>query len=250
MISVITPIYDIEKHLHNYAVNMRSLQKEFNGIREIILINNNPYEEICKDSVLSGLNGLKIIGNRKNLGYGGACNQGISIAKGKYMLILNPDVKITGHSLRKLISELIKSKEANIISCKLLNEDGSLQHSCRRFPTIKSLLARRAPLFFSRIFSKELSAYNMDDYDHKNPIKVDWVSGALMLMKRKYFFDERYFMYFEDVDLCRRVGEIYYYPFISAFHKAERGSARDITLMIAHFSSALRYFLKFGLKKY
>lgn len=248
MISVITPIYGVEKHLQDYAKNMRRLQKEFGGIKEIILINNNTKNRIGRNSALDGLKNLKVIENKKNVGYGRACNQGMKIAKGKHMLILNPDVNIDGASLGNLISEMEKNKKANIVSCKLINEDGTLQNSCRRFPTFRALIARRMPPF-RHIFREELAEYYMEDYDLKNPAKVDWVSGALMLMKQKYYFDERYFMYFEDVDLCRSIGGVYYYPSVSARHKAERESARSIKLLVAHLSSSFKYFLKFWFKK-
>lgn len=247
-ISIITPIYDVEKHLKDYAENMRLLQKEFDGITDIILVNNNTSKRINGSKALAGLKNLKVIENMKNVGFGRACNQGMRIAKGKLMLILNPDLKIDGSSLQKLVSEMENSRKAKILSCKLLNDDGSLQYSCRRFPTIRALLARRIHFPFRFLFKKEAERYDMRDYDHLLPRKVDWVSGALMLMREKYFFDERYFMYFEDIDLCRSVGSVYYFPSVSAYHRAERKSARHMGMLIAHVTSSLRYFMKFGLK--
>lgn len=244
MISVITPIYDVEKHLGDYAENMRRLQNEFSGIKDIILINNNIRKKISKNKVLDVLKNLKIIENKKNIGYGRACNQGMRIAEGEYVLILNPDIKIDGDSLKKLLSELMKNKKVNIASCKLLDEDGSLQHSCRRFPSLGALLAKRIPFPFRYLFKKELDRYDMADYDHKSPRKVDWVSGALMLMRKRYLFDENYFMYFEDIDLCRKVKEVYYYPTVSAVHRAERGSTKDIMLLLSHVRSTIHYFWK------
>lgn len=244
MISIITPIYDVEKHLQKYAENILSLQKEFPEIKDIIIINNNTKKKIRKNKALNGLRNLKVIENKKNVGYGKACNQGMRIAKGKYMLILNPDVKIDGNSLKRLVSEFEKNKKAKIVSCKLVNEDGSLQYSCRRFPTFRALIARRISVPFAHIFRNELDKYDMRDYDRKEPKKVDWVSGALMLMKGKKYFDEGYFMYFEDIDLCRSVGGVYYYPAVSAVHKAERASARNLKLLLSHISSMMHYFRK------
>lgn len=256
MISIITPIYNIGSHLPGFISSMSKLEKQlkksFKGkiLNEIILINNNPKKDLRKvGNVNLNVPNLKIIQNKKNIGFGAACNQGMKIAKGEYMLILNPDVKIEARSLQELLKIIKQNKKANIISCKLLNEDGSLQHSCKRFPTFRALLARRIKFPFALIFKKELDRYSMKEYDHKKPKKVDWVSGALMFMRKRYYFDERYFMYFEDADLCRRVGNVYYYPSVSVMHKAERQSARNIRLFFLHASSMIHYFYKFSVKR-
>lgn len=247
MISIITPIYDVESHLPGFIKTISKLvaSPKEKTVEEAILINNNPDVDLrnIKNEGI-GLPCLKVIQNKKNKGYGAACNQGIRMAKGRHILILNPDVRIGLKALNELINALKQNNKAKIVSCKLLNEDGSLQHSCRRFPTLRALLARRIPLPFAYLFKKQLNRYNMKDYDHKSPKRVDWVSGALMLMRKKYYFDENYFMYFEDVDLCRKVGGVYYYPNVHATHKAERQSARSARLFLLHFASMSYYFCK------
>lgn len=247
MISIITPIYDVESHL---PVFTETISKLINSpkekiVEEVILINNNPKIDLMRvKNVDINLPKLRVVQNRKNRGYGAACNQGIRQARGEHILILNPDVNVSLKTLNGLINALKKNDGANIVSCRLMNENGSLQHSCRRFPTLRALLARRMRFPFRYIFKKELGRYNMEDYDHESPRKVDWVSGALMLMKKRHYFDEHYFMYFEDVDLCRRVGGVYYYPNFSAIHKAERQSAKNIMLFFSHFKSMIYYFYK------
>jgi N-acetylglucosaminyl-diphospho-decaprenol L-rhamnosyltransferase len=253
MISIITPIYDINAHLNDFLSSMSSLMdKEGKKIvQEIILINNNPRKKISDKKLQDAqkIDNLRIIQNKKNIGYGAACNQGIRMAQGKYTLILNPDVKIDSNALKRMADFLEKNKDANIVSCRLHNSDGSLQHSCKRFPTLSVLIARRVSFPFAYLFKRNLSRYEMREYDHKLPRRVDWVSGALMLMRRKYFFDEKYFMYFEDVDLCRQVKNIYYYPLVFAIHKSERASRRDFRLFFHHLSSMVYYLYKFSFKK-
>lgn len=254
MISIITPIYDIESHLSGFIDCISKLvgKSDDKLVKEVILINNNPKKDIyCMKEMglkIKKIKILKVIQNKKNIGFGSACNQGLKAAKGDFFLIMNPDVNISYNALKGLLNALKRNNYANIISCKLLNEDCSLQHSCRRFPTLRALLARRIPCPFARIFKKNLDSFNMKDYNHKTPRKVDWVSGALMLMGDKYFFDEHYFMYFEDTDLCRRIGGVYYYPAVSAIHKAERQSARSPRLFFSHISSMIYYFYKFSKK--
>ncbi|MBI4140696.1 glycosyltransferase family 2 protein [Candidatus Woesearchaeota archaeon] len=174
----------------------------------------------------------EIIENKTNKGYGAACNQAIKIAQGNHTLILNPDITLETNTVEELLKYLEQNKEAKIVSCKLENANGTLQDSFREFPTIISLLRRQ----FKAITTKESIL----------PQKVDWVSGALMLLRDKYYFDERFFLYFEDVDLCKTVGNVYYYPLVSATHTAQRESKQNLKLAILHAKSALKYFLKHG----
>ena len=136
-----------------------------------------------------------------------------------------------------------KNKEVNIAAPKLLNDDGSVQLSCRTFPTFCLMLARNIP-GLKYLFSKSLKKHNMLDYNHDTPQKVDWVSGAFMVFRNKYFFDSRFFMYFEDVDICRRIGKVWYYPEAVAHHSAGHGSKRNINLFLSHLKSMLYYFVK------
>lgn len=251
MISIITPIYNTKNHLPRFISCISKLIEQSNGklIKEVILINNNPKKDIyCIKGINLKIKGLKIIQNKKNIGFGAACNQGLKAAKGDFFLVMNPDIDINYNALNSLFKTLKHNKAANIVSCRLVNQDGSLQYSCRRFPTVRALLARRIPIPFRYLFRKQLDLYNMKDYDHKTKRKVDWVSGALMLMREKYYFDEHYFMYFEDIDLCRRIGGVYYCPEISATHKAERQSTQNIWLFLSHIKSMLYYFNKFTMK--
>ena len=252
MISIIAPIYDIESHLPCFIDGISRLIGKSGDklVKEVILINNNPKKDVyrIKDMgiKIKQIKKLKIIQNKKNVGFSAACNQGLKAAKGDFFLIMNPDVTISYNALKDLLNALKRDNTVNIGSCKLINLDGTLQTSCRRFPTIRALLARKTPILFGYLFKKQLELYDMVDYDHKTKRKVDWVSGALILMRKRYYFDEHYFMYFEDVDLCRRVGGGYYYPFVSAAHKAERQSTKSPKLFLYHISSMIYYFYKFS----
>ena len=205
---------------------------------ELIIIDNS-----SQDNSINKIKrrGAIIIKNKKNLGFAKAANQGIKIANGKNILLMNPDVKLNKNTIPKTLDFLEKNPDVNIAGCKLINPDGSLQYSCRRFPSFWSLLARKT--FLRKILKKDADYYLMKDYDHKAPRKVDWVSGAFLMMKGKNMLDEKFFMYFEDMDLCKRTGDVYYFPHATAIHKNDESSG-SLKLKIIHLKSMIHYFWK------
>ncbi|MBN1298602.1 MAG: glycosyltransferase family 2 protein [Actinobacteria bacterium] len=207
---------------------------------EIIIADNastdGSAEKIISMSLSNPEFNLKIIKLEKNLGFASASNIAAKKAKGTYILFLNPDTQFIQKGLKKLIDFYgQKFAEAKIgaVGAKLLNEDMSLQYSCRSFLT----LARQfyESFFLSKIFkhSKIFGSYFMTYAGHDNVMEVDWLSGAFMLFKRQIFintggFDTGYFMYSEDADIClrlKRAGYVnYYYPYFGVLH-ADAGIA-------------------------
>lgn len=202
---------------------------------EIIMVDNHSSDDVAK-KIRDIYPDVTVIENTTNKGYGTACNQAIKIACGKHILILNPDIILEQNTVAELLSYLTKNKRAKIVSCKLKNADGTTQDSFREFPAITLLLKRQ--------INTRFRTKNNTAKEPSKPCKVDWVSGAFMLLRDKYYFDERFFLYFEDVDLCKTIDDVYYYPHVSAQHTAKRESARNLKLTFFHAQSALRYFLK------
>ena len=202
---------------------------------ELIIVNNSPKE------LLQGFNhkkstNLRIIQNNKNLGFGKANNLGIRIAKGKYILVLNPDIILMKNTLSKLFNFMEKFKDANMAGCKLINPmTKKIDDSARKFPTFGSLILRRLGL-------KKEKGYPLATI--KQPLKVDWLSGAFLFMRKKYYFDENYFLYFEDTDLSRKTGKVYYLPQITAFHLGKRMSRKNLKYLLIHLRSMFYYFKK------
>lgn len=230
MLSTIIITYNSQEILNCLTSIYSTITTHF----ETIVVDNNSSDDSV-EKIREQFPELKIIKNNINKGYGAACNQAIKVAQGKHILILNPDIVLEENTVEELLKYIEQNREAKIVSCKLKNADGTVQDSFRKFPTIASLILRQ---FISKNI-KELTA----------PTKVDWVSGAFMLMRDKYYFDEKFFLYFEDVDLCKTVGDVYYYPLISATHLARRESKRNFKLAIIHAKSALKYFSKHGFFK-
>ncbi|MBS1518181.1 MAG: glycosyltransferase family 2 protein [Bacteroidetes bacterium] len=180
---------------------------------EIIVIDNNSSDntlEFLKGTESRDSNCLHLIVNKENIGYTKACNQGIEISKGDYILLLNPDTEILDGALEKLISELNSSGKTGAAAPKLLNDDGSIQKSCRTFPGYSDMFFELTLL--SRIFpeSRTFSRWKMNYFDHDSRREVDQPMAAALMVKRKVMetaggFDERFIMFFNDVDLCRKI---------------------------------------------
>ncbi|MBU3820663.1 glycosyltransferase [Flavobacteriaceae bacterium XHP0103] len=190
----------------------------------------------------------------KNLGFGKAHNLVLNEIsnKSKYHLVLNPDVYFEKDIIPLLIEHLLNKPETGIIVPKILYPNGEYQHSVRRFPKIYDFFIRRIPLF-KNLFEKSFNNLNYLNIINKEPINVQAVSGCFQLFRTDTFikingFDTRYFMYMEDIDVCRKVKGINkfvtYVPEVVAYHHSEYGSKKSIKLLLIHFKSIFMYFLK------
>ncbi|MBW3624944.1 MAG: glycosyltransferase [Armatimonadetes bacterium] len=196
----------------------------------------------------------QVIANERNVGFSAGNNVGIRAAKGRYLLLLNPDTVVHGDALDTLVEFADAHPDTGIVGAKLLNRDGSLQYSCRRFPTLANGFFRDTPL--GRLFPK--NRYNRDylmtDWDHRSPREVDWVSGAAMLLRRECLdgiglLDEAFFMYCEDVDICYRAWQqdwkVRYCPDAVITHLIAQSSDQNAAAMLMErHRSMYRFFRK------
>lgn len=185
---------------------------------EIIVVDNNSTID-PRQSIAAEFPTVKVIRSERNLGFSGANNLGFRYSSGRYLLFLNPDTVVIGSALFTLLRSFASLPDAGILGCKLLNSDGTLQTSCiQKFPTILNqlfdfeLLRSRWPMWsiwgIAPLFANDPDA-----------AAVEVVSGACLMMARDIFeqvggFNETYFMYAEDVDLCyrtRTAGRTVYY---------------------------------------
>lgn len=196
---------------------------------------------------------VELICNGRNLGFAAACNQGIAATRSSFCLLLNPDAQLEARSLVTLVNCMVKHPDAGVVAPRLLNADGSLQWSCRRYPTLPALLARGARL--EAVMRRPLDRYLMRDWDHRELRTVDWAIGACLLLRRAALdevgpLDERFFLYCEDTDLCRRMQlagwKVYYEPAATVAHLHRRESARLIPnrAQIFHLWSLFQLFRK------
>lgn len=196
-----------------------------------------------------------LIKNKENEGFGKANNQGLSTARGKYILFLNSDVVVNENCLDEMFDFMETNLDVGASSCKLTFPDGGLQHSCRKFPSFKTFLPMLIGLrsFFPNM--KIFRDYLMLDWDHSDVKEVDQIMGSFMFVRKDVlnqigFFDERYWMYFEEVDLCLRIKKaswkIVHYPYVSAVHFLSKSSEQwgEIKKMNEFHRSLLKYFKK------
>ena len=204
---------------HNTSSKVKTLIKSIydfteNIFFEIILINNTPKDENI-NKLKNMYSDISIIENNTIKGFAENNNIGINKSSGEKILLLNPDIKMKNNAIYYLYKYMKNNSSVGLCGAKLLNPDGSLQLSCRKFPTIKSTIIRRTPLRWFINTDKLSKSHLMSDWDHNDNRQVDWVLGACMLIDRERIIsigllDENFFLYCEDIDLCFRLKELGY----------------------------------------
>ena len=173
--------------------------------------------------------------------------------KAEFHIILNADITFEENTIEKMIDYMRKNPEIGQIGPKIYESSGEINKSCRLLPTPLNLIFRR---FFpiKSIVDKMDYNYEMRWCDYNSIMEVPILSGCLMfirtdILKNVGMFDTRYFMYMEDYDLCRRIGQKYkviFYPEVKIIHKHGKASYKTRKMMIAHINSAIKYFNKWG----
>ena len=230
---------------------VRSLRSE--GLTDVVVVDNASADGSV-GVVRAADPTVTVVETGANLGFGSAANRGVAACAGDYVLILNPDTVVEPGTVKALVEALDRDPGLAMVGPRLENLDGSLYPSVRRFPDLMDAFGHAflGLIWHGNPFTRR---YRMLDYDHdKASADVDWVGGACALVRRSAFdavagFDEAYFMYVEDVDLCWRLGRagwrIGYEPGARVVH-ALGGSSRLIPYrMIAeHHRSLLRFVSK------
>lgn len=192
----------------------------------------------------------------ENLGFGRAHNRLMRIAIDRgydFHLILNPDVEFNKDTIRTLAAFLDRHPDVGAVAPKVFYPDGNIQPLCKLLPTPRDLIFRR---FFPTLYKKSgwLDKYELRSTGYNQVMNVPSLSGSFILfrcsvLKEVGCFDERFFMYLEDVDLCRRIGRIsktMFCPDASIYHEYGKGSYQNQKLFIYHACSAIQYFNKWG----
>ncbi len=198
---------------------------------------------------------VSVILNEPNTGYGAGHNLAVKNLESQYHVICNPDILLHDDILTPLTSFLDRNQDIGILCPRFQFRDGSLQPLNRRYPTVLDLFLRRfLPRPFRPLFQKRLDYYEMLDIGYEHICDVPFISGAFMfcrteVLKQNGGFDEGYFLYFEDVDLCRRVQKRHrtvYFPYVSVTHFWERAAHKRWIYTYHFIKSAFRYFNHWG----
>jgi GT2 family glycosyltransferase len=235
IISIIIVNYKVSDYLKRLLLSLQDA--EYYNKSEVIIVDNASRDN-SKEKITKEFPHVKWIELKNNIGFGKACNVGAKIALGKYLLFLNPDTLVSKNTLSVCLDFFSKHTDAGIMGPKILNPDGTLQHGCKRsFPSPMVAFYRFSGLSLLFPKSQRFGKYNLTYLDPDKPSKVDAVSGSFMFIPKDLFweiggFDERFFMYGEDLDLCSRVREkgktVWYNPETKIIHFKGRSAEKHI----------------------
>ncbi len=228
---------------------LRSVEEKVGRLKVVVVDNGST--DGSQSMVGEEFPWVRLVENPGNPGYSSACNAGLRATEEPYAFILNSDVEFVGRGLEEVLAYLEEHPRVGALGPLVLNSDGSFQMSCRRFP---SMLENVVHGFLGEVWPGNpfTISYQMRGLDRENPCEVDWVSGAAMLLRREAVekvggFDESYFMYVEDVDLCwrlRREGyAVVFHPAFRLVHHIGRTSSQQSTRMLfEHHRSMFIFF--------
>ena len=207
---------------------------------EIIIVNNDAVETL--EIIKKELSDIKIVDRKKNVGFGTACNLGATVAKGRFLFFLNPDCEIISQNIPDALNKFKERKDIGIVGSQLIKNDGKIQKwSVGAEISLWNLVKNNAG------FSKSQHVW-----EKQKNIEVDWVSGTAMIIEKKLFektggFDENFFMYFEDMDLCRKIRnfgkKVVYFPEFKVKH-FEGGSYKESAFQKRNYYDSQEYFFK------
>ncbi len=231
----------------------RFIHNDFIG--EVLICENTETPVLNQSGLYNISEKIKYISNPENTGYGAGHNLAYSkvVSSDKYHVVMNLDVEADGNVFSELASFMDNEPLVVQVMPKVLNGDGSIQRLCKMLPTPINLIGRR----FIRnkgLAGKIDTSYTLSDYDYDQVLDCPYMSGCFMFLRRDSFervfgFDERFFMYPEDIDLTRRlhdIGRTVCYPFVSIVHEHGQASYKSKKMLFIHIKGIVRYFNKWG----
>ena len=232
-------------------VALESVQREARGAWEAVVVDNGSTDG--SEAAALDFSQVRLLRNAENVGFARGVNQAVAACQAARILIMNPDCRLGPGSLAALMAVLDADPQCAIVAPQVLDPDGSPQGNARGDPDMLTGVFGRTSALRRTLSRLEVSRRNVvAGTTTDESIRVDWVSGACMLARREALagvggFDERYFMYWEDADLCRRLRQhgrtIRYVPGVSAVHQVGQSSrtARSRSIRAFHDSAYLYY---------
>lgn len=218
-----------------------------------VLVADNGSSDGTVDAVRATFPNVEVLEHPDNPGYGAAVNRAVAARDATWLCALNADVELRPDTVRTLRRCLAARNECALVGPALVGPDGAAQPSCTRFPTLGVVVAEVFALGGLLARSRSIRRFYYADRDLTRPADVDTVSGAVMLIRGDAFrkldgFDEGFRLYFEEVDLCRRLHDagfrVAYCPDASAVHRHGASSIQTTARQVDYYLSAVRYFRK------
>lgn len=251
-------MFDITATIVTYKNNIEVLRKTIESFLDtslrvkLYIIDNSSdmaIKELCQGYA------VEYFAMQKNKGFGAGHNYILRQDKllGKYHLVLNPDIYFENNVLKALFDYMQMHPNVGNIMPKVLYPDGKIQYLCKLLPKPVNWIGRIL-IPIKRIKEKLDHDFEMRFTDYNHTMKVPYLSGCFMFLSKEAIekvgvFDEHIFMYGEDTDLNRRIGRYYqtiFYPKVSIYHNFEKGSHKNLRLLIIHIKAAIYYFNKWG----
>lgn len=232
---------------------LKSIEDTAKGIKKEIFVMDSESKEKTKELFRERYPKIKLISFKKNLGYSKIVNAGLKKVRGDFILILNADIIVLEGAVSKMLKYMRDHSDVGILAPQLLDFTGNIQPSCFSFPSLGTIIARRTFLAKTKWGKKKIKKFISS---------VDWVQGSALMIRRAALkqvglLDDRFFMYFEDVDWCRRFWQngykVIYLPAAKMAHYYHRASKKlgpilDVLFNKSartHIISALKYFWKY-----
>ena len=232
---------------------LSSVYEETNNVSFEVIVIDNASTDGSGEMVKSEFPQVILLENRKNRGFAAANNQGITIAKGRYVLLLNSDTVILDNAIARTVAFADAHTDAAVVGCRVLNPDRTLQRTCFMFPSILNMLLSSSYLY--KLFSKSkfFGRERMTWWDRSDVRGVDVVTGCLMLVRREAIeqvggMDEQFFMYGEETDWCYRFKEagwkVMFTPCAEIIHLGGASSRQKQSEMILQLRGSILLFMK------
>lgn len=239
-------------HRTPYNQLQRAVESILRGhVFKIFIIDNSPDNSLARITQLSGKIEYRHVENK---GFGAGHNialREVAALEG-YHLVMNADVCWDGDAITPLISFMEGNLDAGMVMPKVMYPDGDLQYTCRMLPTPLDLFAKR--FLPPSLTKKRMERYLLASHNHDMPINCPYLLGSFLLFRNKALqecglFDERFFMYPEDIDITRRIHEKWktvYWPGVSIIHEHAAASRKSRRMLWIHISNMIKYFNKWG----
>ncbi len=244
--------------LHHLQRLLPTLIKSLEHIDAQILLVANRCHDGTVEYVRRNFPMVSVVENPLVTGYGGNHNINLARSNSDYFVIMNSDMLVKPDTFKNLIAFMAGDGTIGMVAPKVLNEDGTLQFLNKRYPSVFDLFLRKfCPAGLCGFFKKRMDAYEMRDTDYNSVVEAQLLSGSFMFcrtdkLKELGGFDEHFFLYFEDYDLCRRFQKAglktVFYPGAEAVHFWERSAHKSWRFALMFINSAVKYFSRWGWK--